>query len=1038
MIEFSSIKLKWIQLTVLILLSLWFMQSAAAQSCQSIKLSDNSIKRWYNPHPSPSDFKLPMPLGMALVFAPIPLGTQGLYGDEKSTYVMGSTKPELFETNLEVRVGSSISFGGEARFLFGKYEISKAQYAAVMGNGVLDAGAKVLAEKSRDPKAHRILSDFITGKCKGVLTQEIFDFLSEPLTFLSYRDYVEFLDTYNLYCISRNDCKRKLSDLGPNKDVPGFVRLPAEHEWEFVARGGQEFAAGRMSKTEFQTDLPRTKPGKTIRHHAHVGSEPPRPLPIGSREPLFGIYDMLGNAQELMLNPFTAENGFGAVGAYVARGGHFRLAPKDLRVSKRVELQAFRLDESTNSFVIQYFPLTGIRTVIGYPVIGAAQRLGDASLVQDFVENYEPPGEAGDIAGATVADARDLGAIGDKGISASEELSSDDAIDYFKVSLRNYSTITVKVSSDASLLYEVSNESQETVSQGKSGTSVRKSAALLPGDYWIKLTPANQLTAEKRYRINVNRSLIPDTGIGKLDPVELNNAQSLRSLSQSLEYSGYVGSGDTVDTYPIRDGTRVGGIELKVDLTTAPVELTYVDEKLNIVRRAKTDPASGKLIMSLNSNYGRSGFVQISAPANSATTYSLKVSVKEPYNKIFTTSPSSSASTFSTENVRYEGNLDQSLPALYLPIRITEPKILKIELTGLSADVDLKVLKSDRTALASSHVRKGTSPELFSKLVESGVYFAEVRLKSTRDISQFKLLHTTEKLPIDVFTPNTTTLSLSYTKDWGILDRNGIEDILFLEKISSSYRFEIQGSYQTVRMKVLNPSLFNSKNPDLYLEDYQGNLLARGKTSPEATELEHTLAPGTYYLRLLRDNSASLVSLYLISITTILSTLDPDLSIFGDFVESYSDFQVYRDGDECTLVTVAKRSNPSSGWRSIKPYFYVTVVRNKDTIGIALDNTWPETSLDLYQIRSIRTEIPGYGNLTTQWKSSYYLKPIDPNGFVSSNAIEGFVKGDSLIISGRTANNQAMRIEYSLVGYKRAAQRINRLCRARANWIWKL
>ena len=1035
MFGFSFNQLKLIQLTALALFSLWSINAAAAESCQSIKLSGKSIERWYNPHPSPNDFKLPMSLGMALVFSPIPLGTKGLYGDEKSTYVMGSATPRLFETNLEVRVGSSISQGGEARFLFGKYEITKAQYVAVMGSGALDAGIKILVERSRDPRTRKFLSKFISGPCKGVLTQAIYDFLSEPLTFLSYRDYIEFLDTYNLYCISRNDCRRKLSELGPNKDVPGFVRLPAEHEWEFVARGGQEFAAGGMSKTEFQTDLPRTRPGKTIKHHAHVGSDPSRPLPIGSREPLFGIYDMLGNAQELMLNPFTAENGFGAVGAYVARGGHFRLAPKELRVSRRVELQAFRLDEATNSFVIQYFPLTGIRTVIGYPVIGAAQRLGDASLVQDFVENYEPPGEAGDIAGATHADARDLGVLGDKGISTNEELSSDDEIDYFKVSLRSYSTIAVKVSSDASILYEVTNESQETVSKGKSGGSVRKSAAVLPGDYWIKLTPANRLKTEKRYRVNISRSLEPDTGVGKLDPAELKNA---RSLSQSLRYSGYVGSGDTVDTYPIRDDSRVGGIELKVDSTTAPVELTYVDEKLNVVRRAKADPASGKLVMNLNSDYGRRGFVQISAAANSATTYNLNISVKEPYSRIFKKSIVPSVSAYGAENEHFEGNLDRALPALFLPIQINEPKILKLELTDLSADVDLKVLKSDKTAIASSHVRSGTSPEFFSKPVDAGVYFAEVRLKSTRDISQFRLLYSTEKLPNNNFTSYSGTANRSSAKDWGILGLSGISDALLLDEISSYFRFEIRGTDKHVRIELKVSFSLDPASPDLYLEDHQGNTIARSINNSEVAILDLALSSGTYYLRLERASRASLVSLYLISIVASSSTTDPDFSRFGNLVEFHRDFQIYRDGNDCTLITVAKRFSPSTGWRSTTPYFGIGVERNKDTVSIWMENTSPETRYDLYRSGSVRADILGYGNITVEWSAnSYLLQPLDSTGRVSIAAIEGFIKGRALVISGRTPANQMTRIEYSLLGYKKAAQRINQLCRARADWIWQ-
>ena len=1018
----------------LIAILLGFAHSAGAQNCN--KMSNTSIERWYDPHPSSKDFHLPMPLGMSLVFVSIPLGTQGLYGDEKSTYVMGSTTPRLFETNLEVRVGSSISRGGEARFLFGKYEVSQAQYIAVMGNGSLEAGAKILIERSHDPNAKKILFGLTSGDCKGVLTREIHDYLSQPLTFLSYRDYIEFLDTYNLYCISRNNCRRKLSELGRNKDVPGFVRLPVEHEWEFVARGGQEFVAGRMSKTEFQTDLPRTEPGTTIKHYAHIGSDPPRPLPIGSRKPLFSIYDMLGNAQELMLNPFTAENGFGAVGAYVARGGHFRLSPEELRVSRRVELQAFRLDESTNSYVIQYFPLTGIRTVIGYPVIGAAQRFGDTSLVKDFVENYAPPAEAGDSAGSTIADARNLGAVGKETVKTSEELSDTDSVDYFKISLRNYSTLSVNVSSNASILFEVSNESQEVVNKGRSGSKPNKSSALLPGDYWIKLTPVRRLENEERYHVEISRHLVADTGIKRLDPAELAQASPLK---KTLQFFGYVGSGDTVDTFPVRDQSRVGGIELKVKNFEAPVELTYIDDKLNIVRRIDSSNSSDILVMNLNSEFGKGGFIQVSAAANSATTYNLTIAAKESYNKIFKKTPDHPVSSYGTENVHYEGNLNQSLPALYLPIRIKEPRILKVELTDLFADIDLRVLDSDKVALQSSNIRKGTSPEFFFKPVEAGEYFAEVRLKSSNDVSQFKLLHTTEKLPDNIYAADRIIATRSNATDFGYLEDTGILQIVTLDQETNYYRFNTRGAYQKIQIEVSGSFSSNSYSPDVYLEDQQGTPLVQSINNYGWTKLEAIVSSGINYLRLKRRDNSPIVSLYLVLITADSSTIDPDLSQYGNQIETHRDFQIYRQGDKCTMITVAKRSVPERGWRDYKPHFGISVERNSDTIGIWIDDLWPNTRFDLYRIGSIKARVYGYGNFSTDWSAnSNLLQPIDSEGYVSNKALEGFIKGSKLEITGTTPDNRSTRIEYSLLGYVRAARRINQICRGDADWIWEL
>ena len=1010
----------------LMLLLMCFIDPAMAQSCQPFKLTGKAIERWYNPHPSPNDYLLPMPLGMALVFVSIPLGTQGLYGDDKSTYIMGSKTPRLFETHLEVRVGSSIRGGGDARFLFGKYEVTKAQYISVIGNGVLEHGAKKLAERTKDPNARSILLAFTNGRCKGVMTREFYNFLSEPLTFLSYRDYIDFFDEYNLYCISRNNCRNRLSELGPNKDVPGFVRLPAEHEWEFVARGGQDFVAGRINKTEFQADLPRIKPGTTIKHHAHIGSDPPQPLPIGSRKPLFGIYDMFGNAQELMLNPFTAENGFGAVGAYVARGGHFRLSPKEVRVSRRVELQAFRLDEATNSFVIQYFPLTGIRAVVGYPVIGAAPRLGDSSLMQDFTENYTPPGEAGDIAGDTTADARDLGRISNKEFSISEELSSDDVVDYYKVTLTNYSMLSVTASSDVNLQFEISNESQEVVVRGKSDNRIRKSSALLPGDYWIKLTSAKRLAGKEKYRFSVARDLVSDTGIANPDSAALRNANSLHT---SLQFEGYVGSGDTVDTYPIRDRSNVGGIELQILAFDAPVTLTYLDKKLNIVRRIESGSPSKNLAINVNSSFGQEGFIQVSSSAAVATTYQLKVVAKAPYDKIFVKNPKY-VGLHGNENVGYEGNLDGSLPALYMPIRLNEPRTLKIELTELSADVDLRVFGADRKILRSSHIRKGTSPEFFAQPVAAGVYFAEIRLKSSKDISHFKLLHTTEKMPSGIYTINTTLAARSNAKDLGTLLSSGIAITDSSTQNTIYYKFHTQSIKQLVQVEVLH--LFDSL--EVSIEDHNGKVFSKSvNNNAIEADTQAELPLGTFFLKLKHSDSTG--GTYFISMNSTIGMEEPDLSDYGNLIEVQKDFVIYRDQDQCSMITVAKLIQPKIGWRSKKPYFRITVERGKDTIGILMDNVWPNQFFELYRIGSVNAQVVGLGDIPAIWEN-YFLQPLDWNGYVSSEALRHFRKGWNLVITGTTRDRQTIRIEYSLAGYTKAAQRINQICRADANWIW--
>ena len=1021
--------------TIAVVMVLVVFGSVEAQDCAPYKLTNETQRQWYNPNPSRDDYLLPMPLGMSMVFVPVSLGTQGLYGDEKTTYVMGSSKPRLFETSLEVRVGSSISGRSGARILFGKYEVSKAQYAAVMGNGSLRRGLVALLKRTRDSNAKATLSDYVNrGKCRGVMTRELHKFLSEPLTFLSYRDYIDFLDAYNLFCISRLDCRRKLSELGPNRDVPGFIRLPAEHEWEFVARGGRDFVAGRINKVQLQSDLPPIKSGATIVRYAHVGSDPPRLLPIGSREPFFGVYDLLGNAQELMLNPFTAENGFGAVGAYVARGGHFRLAPNETRVSRRVELQAFRLEESSGNFVIQYFPLTGIRVVVGYPVIGAARRLGDSSLLQDFAENYTPPSEAGDVAGNTIADARDLETIGDNELEVKEELSDDDKIDFYKVSLRNYATLSVTVSSDAALSFEVLDELQAVMSSGQSNDRIGKSSALLPGDYWIKVTPSRRLAKEERYQMKILRKVVTDTGIARPDPAAFRSGvPSIRAGQQALRYSGYVGSGDTVDTYPVVDQTNIGGMEFRIVGADGAVTLTYLDEKLNIVRRSKPS-ATNEVVMNVNSFNGQKGFVQVSAPITEATTYRLTVTAVAPFDPVFVKSVKKSAAAYATEKQSYKGNLDSSLPALYLPIRVSAPRMLKIELTEMVADVDLKVEDATGRTLTSSHVRKGTASEFFSKAVPAGVYFASVRLKSSNNLSGFKLLYATEEPPAGAFPTDpavarskAVSLTLSSSQNTRY-DNKKQEDMVY-------YKFYVRQTEELVDVEVSN--FASSADLDLFLEDKNGNVLAKSSNSGGTAEkIKFKVSgPKTYHLRIKRTGTAD-KWYYKLTYSSIGAMLSRNLS-YGSLVERHGAFRVYRDGEKCTLLTEARKVTPEFGWRRYRPYFRITVWSGGGSIWIYVDSISPQKASDVYRSGTVKGKIDGIGRIPLVWdKDADWLKPLNSNGNVSGDALRGFRNGRTLTITGITPQGLSTRVEYSLIGYTKAAQRINQLCGADADWIW--
>ena len=136
---------------------------------------------------------------------------------------------------------------------------------------------------------------------------------------------------------------------------------------------GRRPCSGGLTKAEIQLDVPRLADGTSISTYAHVGNDPARVLPIGSREALFGFYDLYGNAQELMANAFTAENGFGAVGAYAARGGHFGLDASELRASRRLNSPLFDKMMRRNSWTFSIFPALAFASRWAFPLLAPPQ-----------------------------------------------------------------------------------------------------------------------------------------------------------------------------------------------------------------------------------------------------------------------------------------------------------------------------------------------------------------------------------------------------------------------------------------------------------------------------------------------------------------------------------------------------------------------------------------------------------------------------------------------------------------------------------------
>lgn len=284
-------------------------------------------KESYNPVPLSDDLVLPMPCGGAMTFRRIEVPGRDLFEDQK--LVLGSAAPVdgfsefLNQTWLS---GAFTSEGTAAtrHYYLGKYEVTALQRRA------------------------------LSGTCPGTGDQN----LDAPATGLTWAEMAGFAETYSEWLVLNAAAKLPMQD-----DAPGFLRLPTEAEWEYAARGG-----ARVSPSVFSANLPFPTAamdqnvihdGNSYRELNLAGTLAANPL---------GLHDMLGNAAELVLEPYrlnAVTHMHGRAGGHVVRGGSFRTRAKDIRVSAREEFPP------VDSRGLRRMPHVGFRLALVAPVLAS-------------------------------------------------------------------------------------------------------------------------------------------------------------------------------------------------------------------------------------------------------------------------------------------------------------------------------------------------------------------------------------------------------------------------------------------------------------------------------------------------------------------------------------------------------------------------------------------------------------------------------------------------------------------------------------------
>jgi hypothetical protein len=292
--------------------------------------------KFYNPKPAPDDLTLPLPCGGAMVFRPIATPAEDTPLADRPMRLGGADQETGYADYMRRAyiLGSLAGPDGGRLYYLGKYEVTRDQWTAV------------IAETCPKPN--------MGGR--------------RPQSSVSWFDAIDYSRRLTEWLL-----KNRPDALPDEGDTKAYLRLPTEVEWEYAARGG-----AAVSEAEFRERLfPMSGDLKTYAWYQGPQSANNQLNPVGLLEPNpLGLYDVLGNVEELVLEPFHMNRvgrEHGQPGGFVTKGGSFRDPAARLRTAMRIENPFF--DKTTGKATA--FDRFGFRLVLAAPVTTSLARTNE-------------------------------------------------------------------------------------------------------------------------------------------------------------------------------------------------------------------------------------------------------------------------------------------------------------------------------------------------------------------------------------------------------------------------------------------------------------------------------------------------------------------------------------------------------------------------------------------------------------------------------------------------------------------------------------
>lgn len=183
---------------------------------------------------------------------------------------------------------------------------------------------------------------------------------------LSWFEAVELSRDYSSWLLK--NAREMLPAAG---DAKAFVRLPTEAEWEYAARGGSWVDPIEFAQPVFFGE------GQLKDYAIHQSGSSSRGAlgPVGLREAsALGLFDIYGNAEELILEPFRLNalgRWHGQTGGIVTRGGSVLSTSDQIYSAQRTEYPPF----NTTTAQPLSLPTFGVRFVLATHVAVSDSRV---------------------------------------------------------------------------------------------------------------------------------------------------------------------------------------------------------------------------------------------------------------------------------------------------------------------------------------------------------------------------------------------------------------------------------------------------------------------------------------------------------------------------------------------------------------------------------------------------------------------------------------------------------------------------------------